>query len=155
MIVEKGNTCSFFYATPQLVIEPGTFKGNERELAALIERQVETYPETFDMGGFIDGGGDSVYSGHPYFEQEKAELEKKDPTACGTTLCIAGYAQLFVDGEITGSVVRRGAELLGLYDGTQLFYTNNDTGKRLLSHLVDGTYDESMAYQWDEDEDED
>lgn len=150
MIVEKSSssTCEIYYATPNLVIEPGTFKGTEQELAEVIKRQVETYPETFHMGGFIDGysGEDSVSSNHPKFEERKAELEKKDPNVCGTTLCIAGYAQLFADGEITKDVLRRGEALLGLNEGTQLFFTSNAAGKVLLDHLAKGTYEEDLVW---------
>lgn len=148
MIVEKSvGSFEIHYVTPNLVIEPGTFKGTERELAKVIQRQVETYPETFDMGAFIDGysGKDRVDSDHPAFEQLKAELEKKDPNVCGTTLCIAGYAQLFADGHIDHTVTRRGAELLGLQEGTQLFFTGDEVGKCLLDHLAEGTYNEDMV----------
>lgn len=149
MIVEKSNgSFEIHYVKPNLVIEPGTFRGTEQELAQAIQRQVETYPETFDMGAFIDGssGEDNVWSDHPEFEERKAELEKKDPNVCGTTLCIAGYAQLFADGEITKDVLRRGEALLGLNEGTQLFFTSNAAGKVLLDHLAKGTYEEDLVW---------
>lgn len=151
MIVEKSTNSDFqiVYAKPNLVIEPGTFQGTEQELAKLIARQVETYPETFDMDAFIDGYylEDKVHSDEPDFEDRKAELEKKDPSICGTTLCIAGYAQLFADGEINEKVIRRGAELLGLHEGTQLFFTSTRVGKVLLDHLAEGTYEEDMTWR--------
>lgn len=137
-----------YFARPQLIMEPGTFEGTEQELAAVIQRQIETYPETFDMGSYIDNDDLGAVYGADKNEELKALREKSGPM-CGTTLCIAGYAQLFVDGKITNQVNFRAAELLGLAFDTQLFFTDDETAKKVLPALADGTFSEELINEYE------
>jgi hypothetical protein len=100
-----------------LVAEPGSFSGTPKEMAALILQQVETYPETHDQDSFIVG---------PYWSsilQEKIDSLYH----CGTTMCVAGFAETFAHGSIErySEGGDRAAALLGLSDDEveALFYS--------------------------------
>lgn len=156
MIREQDHSRVNFYAEPLLVIKPGTFQGTKEELAALISKQIENHPESFNMGGWIDSfhTGGAVYDtgalrGSDFEEEAKIQLEEMDGTECGTTLCIAGYAQLFVDGEVTEKVRDRAAALLGLpwneendYWHDELFYLHDDQAREQIAKIADGSYDQ-------------
>lgn len=147
MIVEKHSRYQVFYPEPLLVVRPGSFKGTPQELATVIKQQIDTYPESFDMSSFVEEGtGHAAYS-DSCNEEDLANVQKLDKTACGTTLCIAGYAQLFVDGFIDTNVNPRAQDLLGIRSDW-LFFAHNDTARRALDALATGTFDEDT---FDED----
>lgn len=154
MITEKTSMYTAYCAEPPLVIEPGSFKGDSQELARVIQKQVENYPESFDMQSWVSTTGDVIYNRSASWRVNNSRLEQlkaQDGTLCGTTMCIAGYAQLFVDGEITDEVHDRAAELLGLSPESMLFYTGNQTARELLNELVNGTYDDACERRAIED----
>lgn len=152
MITQSDGFSDVFFPEPPLVMEPGTFEGTKEELAAVIAKQVENYPSSFHMTAWVRNTGAVIYgfnggySPHRYQEHIKRVESLDGSEQCGTTMCIAGYAQLFVDGKITEDVQERAGELLGL-DSECLFFVSNEEGKRLLNALADGTYTEEDARQ--------
>lgn len=139
MIEEKFHNGSYIYPEPPMVIEPGTFQGTAQELAQLILKQVENYPENFNMGGWVDGYQVRRDLGESSQKARFIKLKELDQsTACGTKMCIAGYAQMFVDGYVDTEVSRRAAALLGMEDGTQLFFVSDDAAREILGKLAAG-----------------
>jgi hypothetical protein len=132
MIQDDKGLYIYSYPEPPLVIKPGTFQGTPQELRALVLKQVENHPETFGMWTWI-GGNCEVR------EKSNGELLAglQPTTTCGTTLCIAGYAQLFVDGKLTDNVMERAEALLDLDEGqSNLFFLSNQGALEKLRDLV-------------------
>lgn len=78
----------------------GSFTGTPQELAQLILDQVTTFPETHHQAQWVAQG-----SGE-----------------CGTTMCVAGWAQWFVKGYVDEEIVQsEAAGFLGLSECTPLF----------------------------------
>jgi hypothetical protein len=119
---------------PRLIIKPGTFTGSVQELRELILEQVEEYPESFHMDSWIhnEKGVESLSS-----EPTSSWLENvgEGTSSCGTTMCIAGYAQMFVEGKIDDNVETVAKDALGL-ESTALFYMSNQDARRELERLV-------------------
>lgn len=61
----------------QAVAGPGSFEGTPQQLAQLIYDQLVTYPETYDQNHWVYQWND-----------------------CGTTMCVAGWAQWFIEGRV-------------------------------------------------------
>jgi hypothetical protein len=132
---ENQNHGRVYMPEPRLLIKPGTFKGSQQELRELVLKQIEDYPETFEMGSWVEN-----IEGHDLTEYDQVTpewLEKagEGTAGCGTTMCIAGYVQLFVEGRITDQAEIVAKDALGL-DDTTLFYMDNYYARERLQDLV-------------------
>jgi len=123
-----------FFPEPRLLIKPGTFKGSTQELRELVLKQIEEYPESFHMDSWIhnEKGDESLFA-----EPSVSWLENvgEGTSHCGTTMCIAGYVQTFVEGKIDNDVEKVAKDALGL-ESTALFYMSNEDARRELERLV-------------------
>lgn len=125
---------------PPLVAEAGTVTGSPQEVARVILKQLENHPKSFHMGSWValwrfsSGGASSSY-----------QLED----VCGTTLCVAGYAQLFIKGHIDETTVERdAAAALGLnrYHAERLFYGGAEQAVQTLQAIADGSFKVTNPY---------
>ena len=127
-----------YYPEPPLVIKPGSFKGTKEELRELVLQQIEQHPDNFHMSAWAENL--DVRAHDPelklLIEGVKDEfLAQEGKSQCGTTLCIAGYAQLMVEGKITLGVESAAKRALGLV-GNWLFYMDNEEALEELRALV-------------------
>lgn len=130
---DKCSDHSTYFPEPRLLINPGTFKGSMQELRELGLKQIEDYPESFDMDTWAKNslGWEEISTPTPEWAQKAGE----GTASCGTTMCIAGYVQLFTDGKIEDNVESRAKDALGL-ENTSLFYMSNENARRELERLV-------------------
>lgn len=127
----------YIYDLPEgMVAEPGSFTGTPQELAALIVRQITTYPETHNQDSFIDGNHSASGSYRDH--------------GCKTTMCVAGWISTFVQGKIASrEVVDVAMKALDIteQDAQTLFYhTNEAEALQALQYLAEGRTGEFSAF---------
>lgn len=140
-------------AQPALIAEPGTVQGTPAEIARLVLKQVENHPATFYMGGWAvpKAEHEELMESANAAELIEDYLGKNflpgvnlaEDNACGTTLCVAGYVQLFTKGEVDEDTVEEdAAAALGLdvHNAANLFYNNAETAVRTLQEIADGSF---------------
>lgn len=104
-----------------------------RKLAKKILGKITSSPQAFNMEGWVDAP-EGVDPAVPGFK----------PVLCGSTLCVAGWAQQIVRGYVNEETVEEDArDLLGLKD-TELFYTSNTTAVHALQSIVSGCTQEHL-----------
>lgn len=151
-IRENSDWGHYWYPEPPLVIKPGTFTGTPQELAQAILRQVTEYPENFSMWTWIDLAG--VWPKSEEAARAIEEQAKLEGTPCGTTMCIAGYAQLFTKGYVMDDTVTAdAARALGIAnpdlpgdDDSFLFYVSDERALAGLEYLAQGG---TELVEWD------
>lgn len=76
---------------------------------------------------------DDVITEHPDWHDQSSWQDSYSPmSSCGTTRCVAGWAQFFVKGKVAGDTPGVAQQLLGLTgdEAHELFYSMNNTSVR-------------------------
>jgi hypothetical protein len=135
MINDENYENGMLLPEPPLIIKPGSFKGSPEELRELILKQIEDYPEHFSMDSWSEN--DEVYALGLSDVKAVAKVADMDgQRGCGTTMCIAGYAQLMVQGRI-GRDVEDVAKAAMNLSNTNLFYMHNADAREYLRDLIE------------------
>lgn len=129
--VRTGRGSQYARLPKDMVCAPGTFTGTPQELAALVLQQVETFPQYHDQNSWV---------GH-------YESTPDAVGTCGTTLCVAGWTQLFTTGEVgMCDLIGKAGDLLGLDEDSadDLFHLSERQVKSALAILAAG-----KSVNWD------